>query len=130
MGASAKQVKSLKNWHQGAAKVMYWLSVNVSDSIVGHIQDVDSPKNAWDNLIAFNANNTRARKMQIKNKLNTIEKGDLSVKHYTLKIKGICDSLSFIGVTMDDNDKVEACLRGLGNAYKQFKTSFRSQKMF
>ncbi|MCO5581286.1 hypothetical protein L7F22_035165 [Adiantum nelumboides] len=49
--ASAEQVKPLKDWHQGSAKVMYWLSVNVSDCIVGHIQDADSPKDAWDNLI-------------------------------------------------------------------------------
>ncbi|MCO5605543.1 hypothetical protein L7F22_059726 [Adiantum nelumboides] len=70
-GAFIEHVKSVKDWHQGSAKVMYWLSVNVSNSIVGHIQDVDSPKDAWDNLIAFNATNTRARKIQLKNELNT-----------------------------------------------------------
>ncbi|MCO5612402.1 hypothetical protein L7F22_066669 [Adiantum nelumboides] len=111
MGASAKQVKSLKNWHQGSAKVMYWLSVSVSNSIVGHIQDADSPKDAWDNLIAFSATNTRARKIQLKNELNTIKKGDLSMNDYTLKIKALCESLSSIGVTMNDDDKVEASSR-------------------
>ncbi|MCO5574513.1 hypothetical protein L7F22_028298 [Adiantum nelumboides] len=69
--AFAEQVKSVKDWHQGSAKVMYWLSVSVSNSIVGHIQDATSPKDAWDNLIAFNATNTRARKIQLKNELNT-----------------------------------------------------------
>ncbi|MCO5571078.1 hypothetical protein L7F22_024810 [Adiantum nelumboides] len=101
---------------------MYWLSVNVSNSIVGHIQD------ALDNLIAFNATKTRARKIQLKNELNTIKKGDLSVNDYTLKIKALAESLSSIGVTVDDDDKVEACLRGLGNAYKLFKTSIHTQE--
>ncbi|MCO5584147.1 hypothetical protein L7F22_038070 [Adiantum nelumboides] len=78
--ASVEQVKSLKEWHQRSAKVMYWLFVSVSNSIVGHIQDADSPKDAWDNLIAFNAINTRARKIQLNNELNTIKKGDLSVQ--------------------------------------------------
>ncbi|MCO5590389.1 hypothetical protein L7F22_044359 [Adiantum nelumboides] len=82
--AFAEHVKSVKDWHQGAAKVMYWLSVSVLDSIVGHIQDVDSPKHAWDNLIAFNVNNTRARKIQLKTELNTIKQEDLSVSDYTL----------------------------------------------
>ncbi|MCO5567565.1 hypothetical protein L7F22_021259 [Adiantum nelumboides] len=77
-GAFTEHVKSLKEWHQGSAKVMYWLFCRVSNSIVGHIQDADSPKDAWDNLIAFNATNTRARKIQLKNELNTIDKGDLS----------------------------------------------------
>ncbi|MCO5600454.1 hypothetical protein L7F22_054567 [Adiantum nelumboides] len=58
-GASTEQVKSLKDWHQGSAKVMYWLFVTVSNSIVGHIEDADSPKDAWDNLIAFNATDSR-----------------------------------------------------------------------
>ncbi|MCO5572241.1 hypothetical protein L7F22_025994 [Adiantum nelumboides] len=70
-----------------------------------------------------NATNTRARKIQLKNELITIKKGDLSANDYTLKIKALCESLSSIGVAVDDDDKVEECLRGLGNAYKQFKTS-------
>ncbi|MCO5555182.1 hypothetical protein L7F22_008725 [Adiantum nelumboides] len=102
---------------------MYWLSISLSDSIDGHIQDADSPKDAWDNLIAFNATNTRARKIHLKNELNTVKKGDLSMNDYTLKIKALCKSLSSIGVRVDDDDKVEACLRGLGNAYEQFKTN-------
>ncbi|MCO5611919.1 hypothetical protein L7F22_066178 [Adiantum nelumboides] len=87
------------------------------------LKDADSPKDAWDNLIAFNATNTRARKIQLKNELNKIKKGDLSVNGYTLNIKALCESLSSIGVAVDDDDKVEACLHGLGNAYKQFKTN-------
>lgn len=103
--------------------------VSVSDSIVGHIQDADFANEAWDNLIAINANVTRARKIQLKNNLNTINKrGDLFVNDYALKNKGICESLTFIGVTVDDDDKVEACMCGLGNAYKQFKTSIRTSK--
>ncbi|MCO5576337.1 hypothetical protein L7F22_030146 [Adiantum nelumboides] len=58
--------------------------------------------------------NTRARKIQLKNELNTIKKDDLSVNDYTLKIKALCESLSSIAVTVDDDDKLEACLCGLG----------------
>ncbi|MCO5612656.1 hypothetical protein L7F22_066925 [Adiantum nelumboides] len=97
--ASAEQVKSVKDWHQGSAKVMYWLSVSVSNSIIGHIQDADSPKDAWDNLIAFNATNTRIRKIQLKNELNTIKKGDLSVNDYTLKIKALNTILMNLGIS-------------------------------
>ena len=45
-----------------------------------------------------------------------------------LKIKGLCESLSSIGVTIDDDDKVESCLRGLGIVYKQFKASIKTQE--
>lgn len=67
--------------------------------------------------------NTKARKLQLKDELNTVEKKSLSINDYALKIKGICESLASIGFTMDDDDKIEVCLCGLGLAYKQFKTS-------
>ncbi|MCO5592102.1 hypothetical protein L7F22_046097 [Adiantum nelumboides] len=94
IGTFAEEVKSLKDRYQGSANVMYWLSVSVSDSIVGHIQDANSPQDAWNNLIAFNATNTKARKIELKNYLNTTKKKDLSVNDYTLKIKALCESLS------------------------------------
>ena len=35
--ANAAQVKAFKDWNQGARKVMYWLSVSIHDSMIGHI---------------------------------------------------------------------------------------------
>ena len=46
---------------------------------------------------------------------------NMSINDYTLKIKNIVESLTSIGVTIDDDDKVKVCLRGLGPLYKQFK---------
>ena len=61
--------------------------------------------------------------------LNTVKKENLSINDYTLKIKGICKSLaSSIGVTVEDDDKVEVCLCGLTPAYKQFKTSIQTRE--
>ena len=40
----AKQVKAFKDWNQGSRKVMYWLSISIQDTMIGHIQDVETPK--------------------------------------------------------------------------------------
>ncbi|MCO5548630.1 hypothetical protein L7F22_002090 [Adiantum nelumboides] len=121
----------------GSVAFLLFLRANATNPLVFHFcevalgaasKDADSSKDALDNLIAFNATNKRAKKIQLKNELNTIKKGDLSANDYTLKIKALCESLSSIGAAVDDVDKVEACLRGLGNAYKQFKTNIRTQK--
>ena len=50
----------------------------------------------------------------------------MTVNEYALKIKGIVESLASIGVAVEDDDKVEVCLRGLTPAYKQFKTSIQT----
>src|SRR6516162_409168 len=96
--------------------------------MIGHIQDAVSPKQAWDRLVSFDTTNTKARKLQLKNELNTVKKENLSINDYTLKIKGICESLASIGVTVEDDDKVEVCLRGLTPSYKQFKTSIQTRE--
>jgi len=47
-------------------KVLYWLYVSVSDSMIMHIQDAKSPKQAWDTLVKMYSTNRQARKMQLK----------------------------------------------------------------
>ena len=110
----AADIKAYKDWNQGARKVMHWLSISVKDTMIGHIQDAKSPKGAWDILVQLFATNTKARKIQLKNELHTVEKKNMSISDYTLKIKSICEPLASINVTVDDDDKVEVCLRGLG----------------
>ncbi|WP_369009025.1 hypothetical protein, partial [Escherichia coli] len=75
------------------------------DSMIGHIQDANSPKEAWDRLVSYDTTNTKARKLQLKNELNTMKKENLSINDYTLKIKGICESLTSIGVSVEDDNK-------------------------
>ena len=64
----------------------------------------------------------------MKTELNMLKKENLSINDYTLKIKSICESLASINVAVDDDDKVEACLRGLTPAYKKFKTSIQNRE--
>jgi hypothetical protein len=47
----------------------------------------------------------------------------MSINEYSLKIKGIVESLASINVYMDDDDLVSVCLNELGKEYKPFKTS-------
>ena len=116
-------IKAYKDWNQGARKVMHWLSINVQDTMIGHIQDTKPPKEAWDILVQLFATNAKARKIQLKNELHTVKKKNMSISDYTLKIKSICESLASINVAVDDYDKVEVCLHCLGPQYKSFKTS-------
>jgi hypothetical protein len=52
-----------------------------------------------------------------------VEKKNMSINEYSLKIKGIVESLASINVFVDDDDLVSVCLNGLGKQYKPFKTS-------
>ena len=74
------------------------------------------------------ASNTRAKKIQLKIGLNTVERKNQSVNEYTLKIKNICENLASINAQMDDDDKIEVCLRGLGPQYKPFVMSIQTRE--
>ena len=34
-----QEMQAFKGWHERARKVMYWLSISISDSMIVHIQD-------------------------------------------------------------------------------------------
>jgi hypothetical protein len=53
-----QQIQTNKTWHEKARKVLYLLSVSVSDSMIVHIQNAKSSKQAWDTLVNMYSTNT------------------------------------------------------------------------
>jgi len=53
-----QQIQANKTWHEKIREVLYWLSVCVSDSMIVHIQDAKSLKQAWDTLVKMYSTNT------------------------------------------------------------------------
>ena len=72
--------------------------------------------------------NTKAKKLLLKSELNNIKRGYMSINDYSLNIKSTVEYLGSIKVTIDDDDLVSACLDGLGDQYKQFKTSITTRE--
>ena len=65
-------LKTFREWHEKAMKVMYWLSVSVLDSMIVHIQDAKMPKEAWDTLVKLYNTNTTTWEMQLKHELHNV----------------------------------------------------------
>jgi hypothetical protein len=112
-----QQIQANKTWHEKARKVLYWLSVSVSDSMIMHIQDAKSPKQAWDTLMKMYNTNTQARKMQLKQELHNLQKDKMNISDYSTKVKNLADALASIGALVDDEDLVAVNLNGLGKNY-------------
>ncbi len=67
-----QQIQTNKTWHEKIRKILYWLFVSVFDSMIMHIQDAKSPKQAWDTLVKMYNTNTQTRKMQLKQELHNL----------------------------------------------------------
>jgi len=61
-----QEMQAFKGWHERARKVMSWLSISISDSMIVHIHDASTTKEAWDTLAKIYSTNMQARKMQLK----------------------------------------------------------------
>jgi len=125
-----QQIQANKTWHEKARKVLYWLSISAFDSMIVHIQDVKSPKQAWDTLVKMYNTNTQACKMQLKQELHNLQKNKMNLNDYSTKVKNLADALVSIGAPIDDEDLVVVTLNGLGKCYSQFRTSIVVRKTF
>ncbi len=112
-----QQIQANQTWHEKARKILYWLSVNASDSMIVYIQDVKSPKQVWDTLVKMYNTNTQAYKMQLKQKLHNLQKNNMNINDYSTKVKNLADALASIGAPVDDEDLVVVTLNGLGKYY-------------
>jgi hypothetical protein len=112
-----QQIQANKTWHEKARKVLYWLSVNVSDSMIVHIQDEKSLKQAWDTLVKMYNTNTQTCKMQLKQELHNLQKNKMNISDYSTKVKNLANVLASIGALVDDEDLVAMTLNGLGKDY-------------
>ncbi len=83
------------------------------DSIIVHIQDAKSPKQAWNTLVKMYNTNTQARKMQFKQELHNLQKNKMNINDYSTKVKNLAYALASIGAPIDDEDLMAVTLNGL-----------------
>jgi 3-deoxy-D-manno-octulosonic-acid transferase len=90
--------------------------------MIMHIEDAKSSKQAWDTLVKMYSTNTQARKMQLKQELQNLQKNKMNISDYSTKVKNLEDVLASIGAHVDDEDLVAVTLNGLGKDYSQCRT--------
>ena len=120
---TADQRRLHRAWTERARRVLHWLSLCISDAMVMQIMNCSSPKDAWDILVKYYGTTTSARKIQLKQKFNNMERKSKSIQDYVTEVKTIADQLASVGSQVEDEDMVAVTLNGLGPEYKSFDTS-------
>ncbi len=77
------------------------LFVSVFNSMIVHIQDAKSPKQASDTLVKIYSTNTQARKMQLKQELHNLQKNKMNISDYSTKVKNLADVFTSTGASID-----------------------------
>ncbi|KAF4379061.1 hypothetical protein F8388_022148 [Cannabis sativa] len=101
-------------WKRKDQLLLSWLRSSMSESVLGSLAQFQSSYTACRALEQRYASQSKARILQIKSQLSTIQKGNLSIFDYLDKVKILADSLSVAGTPMDENDLIMHLLNGLG----------------
>ncbi|KAL2632020.1 hypothetical protein R1flu_016706 [Riccia fluitans] len=86
-------------------------------SYIGHIQDCDSPKKAWDALANLFQSGTEARKLQLLQQFNSVKKGSMCINNFVNQIKSLADQLASVKIVVDPTVLIGTTLQGLPSEY-------------
>lgn len=94
-----------------------------------HIQIVglENSRDIWDALELSFASQTKAKIMQYKLQLQTLKKGNLSMREYLNQIKYCCDILGAAGKKINEDDQILHVLSGLGSEYNPVMVSITTK---
>ncbi|KAM1263553.1 hypothetical protein ACFX2G_029156 [Malus domestica] len=96
------------------------LNSTLSEDIVPFTVGVTSSRDLWLNLEHRFGGVSAAHIHQLRSRLHSIHKGDLSISDYLQRIKGLADSLMAAGAFVSDPDLITVTLNGLPDEYESF----------
>lgn len=95
-----------------------WLLSTISTNLLSQVIGCKTSLDVW-NVIHQNFHSqTAARVMSYKRQLQSIRKGNLSIREYLNKIKNICDMLESSGHKVDETEHVLTILNGLDDNFE------------
>lgn len=95
-----------------------WLIASLSEPVLPFTVGSTCASSLWLILERRLATLTRSHVLQLKRRIQTIQKGSLSITDYLQQIKVVADALAAAGAPLDDSDLVAHILHGLTDDYE------------
>ena len=79
------QLRQFNQWNERDQRGIFFLSQHISNSMIGHIQELTTSKQVGDTLKRLYFTSTKARKIQLKSELNNLRKSpSITINDYIL----------------------------------------------
>lgn len=102
--------------------VLSLIYTTLSESIMAQIVGLKTSFQVWTALQNIYTNRSKARELQLRQELQSCQKGSSSISEFLQRFKEICDALEAINQPVINDDKVMWLLKGLGTDYQMFST--------
>ncbi|XP_076900142.1 uncharacterized protein LOC143599333 [Bidens hawaiensis] len=81
---------AINNWRIKVGKSLFVLKTTVEEEILEHIREAETPKAAWDILVALFSKRNDAKLQLLENELLSIAQRDITIPQYFHKVKSLC----------------------------------------
>ena len=79
-GGTDEQREAFMQWNKKDKMIIFVFSQNISNPMIGHIQELETSEEVWNCLESLYTSSTKAWKIQLKNELNNMKKKSFDVK--------------------------------------------------
>lgn len=131
-GQSPEKFKTCPNpeyllWKKKDKLVLLWLMSTMTERILTSVTRASTSREAWVTLQRIFQSQSRARVMQMRWRLQSMEKGSLSILEYVEQKRSMADNLASIANPVSEDDLVNYILHRLGEDYSSFHTSINTR---
>ncbi|KAJ0971876.1 hypothetical protein J5N97_019835 [Dioscorea zingiberensis] len=122
-GATQTPNSAYHSWLQLDQFVLGALLSSLSEEILSQVLSLTTSFEVWSTMERMFSSHSRARIVQIRLQLSTIQKKELSVADYFNKVKSLTDTLSAIGQPLQEEEIISYMLAGLASDFDPLVTS-------
>lgn len=115
-------------WYDKDQSLMIWIISTLSTDLLSHTVGIEYSRDLWEMLEKHFAGVSRANVHHLRQRLQNLVKGDLSMVSYLQQMKEIADGLGDAGHPLTDDDLVAYILAGLSKEYDSFVTSIETRR--
>ncbi|GFP91838.1 retrovirus-related pol polyprotein from transposon tnt 1-94, partial [Phtheirospermum japonicum] len=110
-------------WNRKDKLILLWVRSTLTTPLLGHVARATTTSEVWIMLEQMFHSQARASQMHLKQQLQTLSKGSMSILEYVEKKRAISDSLAECLTTVSDEDFVSFLLFGIGSDYGAFNSA-------
>lgn len=111
------------SWRATDQRLLTLLLSSLTEESMGEVLGCSTAHSVWTSLASAYSHPSKSRELRLKDDLQLMKRGTMSVTEYGRKFKSLCEQLAAIGRPVDETDKSHWFLRGLGPAFTSFSAT-------
>ncbi|KAJ0102057.1 hypothetical protein Patl1_05000 [Pistacia atlantica] len=110
-------------WKTTDQRLLNLLLSSLTEKAMAEVVGLSTSREVWLTLENTFSHRSKARKIRLKDDLQSMKRGPRSVSEFSRAFKALCNQVHAIGRPVDGTDKVHWFLRGLGTEFSSFSTA-------